>query len=340
MSASIAFIICTEPGRLEKQSLLLVESIRKFGGNLKDTPIYSFHPRQDGYIADSTQSAFQSLGVIHDKVLLNIKYHDYYLANKPYVCAYAESQIDADILVFLDSDKCFFAEPKEFFLPENFLVGVRPEYGRGIGSTGKQDSQDSYWQKLYEVLNVQNEIFVETPIGSKIIRAYWNSGLIVTKRKAGIFQAWKNNFEKLMELNIAPAQGIYFVEQSSLAATICSQLKESEIFTLTPQYSYALPLHNRLSKPYKIKNFDEIVSIHYFNMFAYDNWQKKLNDLRGINKKSEKYTWLCNSIVRYDMPFEKVSHDYILKLRRIEQKLSTYKIKINFSHWLEKKLIK
>ncbi len=45
MSIPLAFVICTEPGRLEPQSLMLAESIRKFCGNLKDTPIYSFHPR-------------------------------------------------------------------------------------------------------------------------------------------------------------------------------------------------------------------------------------------------------------------------------------------------------
>ena len=144
MSIPIAFLICTEPGRLEKQSLLLAESIRKFCGDLKDTPIYSFHPRSGDPIASETISAFESLGVIHQQIVLNTDYNAYPYANKPLVCAYAENNIDADILVFLDSDKCFFNEPKEFFLPQDYDIGLRPEYGKSIASTGKGDSYDDY----------------------------------------------------------------------------------------------------------------------------------------------------------------------------------------------------
>ena len=122
MSLPIAFIICTEPGRLEGQSLMLAESIRKFCGELKNTPIYSFHPRVGEPISKQTQQAFEALQVIHQQVPINREFHEYYLANKPLVCAYAEQNIDAKILVFLDSDKCFFCEPKEFLLPVNCNV--------------------------------------------------------------------------------------------------------------------------------------------------------------------------------------------------------------------------
>ena len=61
MSIPLAFVICTEPGRLEPQSLMLAESIRKFCGNLKDTPIYSFHPRTGTPIAIETQKAFEQV---------------------------------------------------------------------------------------------------------------------------------------------------------------------------------------------------------------------------------------------------------------------------------------
>ena len=178
MSIPIAFIICTEPGRLEKQSQIFAASIREFGGKFKDTPIYSFHPRTGDPVKEETLKQFKSLRVEHQQIPLNIKYHDYYLANKPFVCAYAEETIDAEILVFLDSDKCVFGEPLEFLLPEQYNVGLRVEYGRGIGSTGPNDVQDEYWQQLYQALGVKQERFVCTPIGNKTIRAYWNSGMV------------------------------------------------------------------------------------------------------------------------------------------------------------------
>jgi hypothetical protein len=336
MSIPIAFLICTEPGRLEKQSILLAESIRKFGGSLKNTPIYSFHPRKGEPISKPTMNAFESLGVLHQQIILNTDFHEYYLANKIVTCAYAEQNIDADILVWLDSDKCFFAEPKEFFLPSNYNIGLRPETGRGIGSKGKWDIQDSYWKKLYEVCDVKGEIFVNTLIGNTRVRAYWNSGMVATRRYAGIFTAWKNNFEKAMKLKIAPPQGIYFLEQSLLSATVCSM--EENIFTFSPSYSYPLPLHNRLSKPAKLKSFDEIVSIHYFNMFFYNDWENSLNSLRNLDKTSDKFKWLRESIDRHKMPFASPPHKYIIKIRKLEQKLRVFRLKINLSGLIERLL--
>lgn len=334
MSLPIAFIICTEPGRLEGQSLMLAESIRKFCGNLKDTPIYSFHPRVGEPISIETRKAFTALQVIHQQLPINQEFHDYYLANKPLVCAYAEQNIDAEILVFLDSDKCLFSEPEEFLLPVGCNIRMRPEYGQGIGSTGSQDPQDWYWMKLYEVLGVKREIFVNTPIANKTIRGYWNSGLVAVRRNAGIFTAWKENFEKVMRLDITPPQGIYFVEQSVLSVTLCSL--EENVPHFSSAYSYPLPLHNRLSKESRIKAWDEIVSIHYFNLFFYNDWNAQIKSLKSFNRASNKYQWLCEAVTRHNMPRTSVLHRHMLTVRRMEQKLRNFNVDVNLSGFIEK----
>lgn len=331
---SIAFIICTEPGRLEGQSLLLAESIRTFAGNLKNTPIYSFHPRIGEPISINTQKAFKELDVIHQQIPINTQFSNYYLANKPLVCAYAEENVDSDILVFIDSDKCFFSEPQELLIPEGYNVGIRPEYGQGIGSAGRNDSQEWYWQKLYQLLGVKREIFVNTPIGNKRIRGYWNSGLVSVRRNAGIFKAWRMNFEKAMHLNITPPQGIYYLEQSILSATISAL--EGDIYELSSAYSYPLPLHNRLSKPYKLNSLNSTVSIHYFNMFYYYDWQKQLETLRNFNRKEEKYQWLCQGVIKYKMPFRPTLHRHLVTIKRIENRLNRLKLNINISGWIER----
>ncbi len=333
MSIPIAFIICTEPGRLEKQSQILAKSIREFAGKLKDTPIYSFHPRTGEPVKEETLRQFDLLGVQHQQIPLNVKYHDYYLANKPLVCAYAEENIDAEILVFLDSDKCFFGEPLEFFLPEQYNVGLRVEYGRGIGSTGANDVQEEYWQQLYQVLGVKKERFVITPVGNKKIRAYWNSGMVAVRRSAGIFTAWKNNFEKVIELQITPKQGNYMIEQSVLSVTICAM--DEPVFTFSPAYSYPLPAHNRLSKEFKINDFAKIVSIHYFGLFYYRNWQQQLNKLKGINKNSANYRWLCQTISKYELDYYPQTKKYLLLLKKVEKRLRQFDININISSLFE-----
>jgi hypothetical protein len=333
MSLPLAFIICTEPGRLEKQSQILAASIRKFGGQLKDTPIYSFHPRSGSSVAEETLQQFAKLGVDHQQVILNVKYQDYYLANKPYVCAYAEETIDAEILVFLDSDKCIFAEPTEFLLPSNYNIGLRVEYGRGIGSTGTQDVQDDYWQQLYQTVGVKQERFVCTPIGNKKIRAYWNSGMVAVRRSAGIFTAWKDNFERVMEAGIVPKQGNYMIEQSSLSATVCAL--ELDVFPFSDPYSYPLPLHNRLSPKFQLASFDQLVSIHYFGLFYYRSWQKELDKLKNLDKRSPNYDWLCQTISDYDLDYKPITTKYYYLLKKIENILKQFNIKINISELIK-----
>jgi len=42
-----AFLICVEHGRLEGEAILLVESLRAWGGRCADSPVYAFAPRPD-----------------------------------------------------------------------------------------------------------------------------------------------------------------------------------------------------------------------------------------------------------------------------------------------------
>src|SRR5690349_16939311 len=42
-----AFLICVEHGRLESEAILLVESLRAWGGSCADAPVYAFAPRPD-----------------------------------------------------------------------------------------------------------------------------------------------------------------------------------------------------------------------------------------------------------------------------------------------------
>lgn len=291
MSIPIAFIICTEPGNLEKQSILLVKSIRTFGGSLKDIPIYSFQPRKGANINKQTLNFFDSHGVSHQKILLNQKYPLYGVANKPFVCAYAEETIDADTLVFLDSDQCFFSAPTELLLPEQYDVAVRPEDFNLIGSKGENDKNEEYWRTLYDICQVKNELFVTTTVDNQKIRAYWNSGMVAVKRNKRIFTTWRNNFVQVMEQKIQPERGLFFVEQSVLSATICSTT--DAILTLPINYNYPLNSHHKLAQVQKLKSFDHAVSIHYHKIFR-NQYEQALEKLDV--DKSTAYKWLYEEI--------------------------------------------
>jgi hypothetical protein len=304
MSTSIAFLICTEAGPIENHSLLLVESIRKFGGSFKDAPIYSFEVRNTPEISSKTLNALKSFEVVHIRKFLNSKYTNFVFANQPCLGAWAEENIDAEVLVLLDSDKVFFNEPEEFLLPSEYDVGVRPVFIKNVGSEGESDPNEEYWQQLYELVGVRNNMFVTSTVDQKTIRAYWNGGLVAVKRNLGMFSNWKHNLEKVLEKGIQPrVAGNFYVSQTTMAATICGMT--DKVKTLSPQYNYPISLHNTLykrsSQLEQFTNFDELVSIHYTNSnkFRDKGLANSLASLNNLDRTSVKYQWLSEYLEKH-----------------------------------------
>jgi hypothetical protein len=300
---TIAFLMCTEGGQLEQESLLMAESFRKFTGSFQTAPLYSFQIRDKNDVSIETIKALEAFNVEHRKVVLNQKYPDYPLANKPLLCAYAEQEIDADILVFLDSDLVFFSEPKEFLLPSDYEVGIRPEHHKMIGSEGPHDPNDTYWSRLYNLSGMQADDhekvpFVTTTVDQKRIKAFWNSGVVAVRRQAGVFTAWKETIEKLLVEGTTINQENFYYEQSALSATICALKKR--VWNFSPGYNYPIHSHNEMPASERLGCLEDIVCVHdhFFRnrreWYRERIWVKTLMRLKEFDKRSPKYEWLYN----------------------------------------------
>jgi hypothetical protein len=163
MDMPIDGVLCTEP-HLEKQSLLLVRSIRRFAGRLRDIPLFSFSPRDCLVPSARTLGEFESLNVVHQNIPLNTRYRDSGVANKPAVCAYAEATIPAERLAFFDSDTVMLDEPLELLLDNGVDVAARPVDTENIGvarvDAGLGTANERYWQTLYEICGVNRIGFI------------------------------------------------------------------------------------------------------------------------------------------------------------------------------------
>jgi hypothetical protein len=301
---SIAFLFCTEGGPLEQESLLMAESFRRFTGRFKDAPLYSFQVRDRPDVSPETLAALANLGVQHQKVVLNTRYPDYPLANKPLLCAYAETAIAADILVFLDSDLVFWSEPNEFLLPPEYDLGIRPEHHKMIGSEGEDDPNDAYWQRLYQLAGVaQANWYVTTTVDQKRVRAFWNSGVVAARREAGIFSAWKTTLEKLLTGGDVINSENFYYEQSSLSATICAGAYK--IWPFSPGYNYPIHSHNALPASEQVNRVDDIVCVHdhFFRQrkewYRERIWVRTLKQPQHLDRTSTQYQWLCNYLQQH-----------------------------------------
>ncbi|MEL7250856.1 MAG: hypothetical protein AAFO03_20675 [Bacteroidota bacterium] len=219
---NIEIIICTEKGRLEDKSALLVVSLRRYGGILSNCKIFSYAPRAGRLPSEKFLKFCEEFGVTVVDEVLNTDYVDYPLANKPIVCAYHEKRSTADYLLFMDSDT-LIVNPltQEDLFSVDFDVALNPvDYPNVATNISFSSGEATYWRRLYESLNIQARQTVRTTITKQDILQYYNSGFVLAKRSVKLFHHWFGNFRQVWKQEIYPEAGQFFVEQSVLSATI------------------------------------------------------------------------------------------------------------------------
>ena len=187
----IGFVACIEAGVLEAQALLLFESIRRYAGRFSNCAVYALSPRAGHPISIDARKKLAELGVHYSDTLLNRECPEYGSANRVAAAAHIEATRPHEILVILDSDTLFLREPSEFALPPNIDVAVRPVDVKGISTGGPGDTFDAYWHHLCHCCSVDYDRIPwgETFVDHFHIKANYNAGLTVVRRRVGILQS-------------------------------------------------------------------------------------------------------------------------------------------------------
>jgi hypothetical protein len=290
----IAFILCAERGVLERTSVLFARSLRQFGGRLRDAPIHTYAPRHGFDIGAGTKRDLEKLEVTHHYHPLNLRFPDYPLANKPFVAAFAERTLAADVIVFADSDMIVLSEPSALIIPEDHDVGIRPVDLKGIGVSDERDEEYPYWHDLYGVCGVKDKSFVKATVSGERIFSYWNTGLIASRTTKQLFSGWLENFTKVMSAGLIPKAGRHFVEQSSFAASALAT--KTRVFQLPNAYNYPIHLHAQLPITKKIKSLDDMVIIHYHSIFQRTGKYADNNPLAAFLNCNERSRWLIKQL--------------------------------------------
>ncbi len=257
-----AYVICTEPGRLESESMLLAASIRKFGGAASDWPILSYQPRATGPLAPRTMQVFEQLDVTHRQVILNTEFTDFPLANKPLSAAHIADTLEYENLVLLDGDKIFLAEPTLLLPPMKKPAAVRPVHKKIMGTTGT-DENAQLWKELYEAFGLTSRRRVNTTLHGENIQAYWNSGLVAAQTSSGLFQRWSELLQQVLRSEWKQRLS-YFAEQIALAMAIDSL--ELDVEELPPAYNYP-GVPGQLGPNGVRLGWNDLVTLHYHKIF-------------------------------------------------------------------------
>ena len=299
-SPDLAFVACIEAGVLERQALLLFESIREYAGRLADCPIYALAPRAGLGVGRATRDRLGALHVDYIDRVLNTACVEYGSTNRVVEAAHIEDTTAHEILVVLDSDTLVLREPEAFLLPQDVDAAVRPVDYKGVCTSGPADPFDGYWRRLCEICGVgYDEIpWIQSYVDEVRVKASYNGGLVVVRRDRGILRRWSDFFLASVRAGLrpraeavafrsstgavaAPASRMWGSNQAALSlalwtsssksgsSTSSSTTTKRRVLTLEPTYNYPLHAHEALGER-RARDFNQLVHVHYHWLFEPD----------------------------------------------------------------------
>lgn len=310
----LGIIIVIESGDLEQKARLLIDSIRTFGGEAKNSKIWAVKPRKGKSLSKETLNFLKEKNVEIIEKNLNTHWHMYGLANKIYATAYVEKKFgkDYETLLFLDSDTIVIDEIDVDILEGRYDVAIKPLDGEYL-ALKETDKISPFWEMIYKKCSVSTgKIWkVKTTVNHLDILAYFNSGVIFSNAGSSLFTKWLENFKLFSTDKRAYQLGhleYYFLEQALLSGTILGCLPQNKVKILDNRFNYSINFHRQLENE-EGNNKANIKIIHYHSSF-YENWKENLPFISPeLNSwlhqrlpllKFEKTTFhKCHSVFRY-----------------------------------------
>ena len=267
---------------------ILVESIRSFGGNLSQSPVWIF----------TTDAVPDVNPVIENTRFLPLHTPEnighYPFANKVAACAQAEAMAppNGQTLVWIDPE-CLVVQPPELFdLAMGFDAAVRPVHIKNVGLSSNEPL-DPFWQKVYEVGGLDEApLTVETFVGQECIHAYFNSHAFAINPAQKLMSRWLNCFTRLVSdpaFQTAVCQDMrhqIFLHQAVLSALLVAELDEQRIHILPPSYNYPYNLHPAVPAARRARTLNELVC------FTYEECSLQPETVTDIEIDEPLFTWL------------------------------------------------
>lgn len=244
---------------------LLVDSLRRFGGELSEVPFWVFSP--DPGAVGQLES-----GVTH--VLPLIAQHpvsSYLFGWKVAACALAEQLAPAGTqsLIWIDATCLITQPPTELILSADHDAAFRPVHIQNVGLQPTKPLDD-FWSGIYHAVGVEDvSSTVMSFVDGQLLRAYFNSHSFSINPGLGLMNRWREVFQGLV--NNAAFQSAacrdeihqVFLFQAILSALVATTLDPARVRILPPTYNYPFNLQNRIPPERKLSALNNAVSFTY-----------------------------------------------------------------------------
>jgi hypothetical protein len=264
-----------------RQSLLLVQSLRAFGGSLAASPMMALVPVA-GVLDAEIDAGLRACDVDVVPFAVPEALEEMPLSERAASAAQAEiaAQDVARLLVWLDSDTLILREPSGLRIPAEARIGCRPVDLCLIGSPWEEEP-DAFWKAIYAGCGVEpDRVFpVNTMVEGEAIRAYFNAGCLVVRPQARLLRRWLAailSLEGREKFRALTGRQKLFFHQAVLAGTLLAALRREEIAVLPPTVNYPLHLHHRVPADRRPTSLREVESCRYESVFELGDWDSRL----------------------------------------------------------------
>lgn len=307
MRDGVTFVLCIENNAIGPQALLLCESIRRFAGRHRDAPIVAVAPRPGLGIGRHARARLEGMGVEYAEEPLNLCCPQYGSANRVFAAAWVEARARTEWIVVLDSDTVFLDEPE---LPDDGDVAARPVDMKGSATEGPGDPFEAYWTRVAELRSIPLDRlpFIRTTVGGERIRASYNGGLVVVRRRKGILAVWADLFARSAMAGLKPWRGSgrdFFASTGFVGREASEYMGSNQaaaalaIWSTTSRVveypaTYNVPLHLMLERPGLAAHWCDgsPVHVHYHWLFAWRH-EAALAALRELAVAPDRLDWLA-----------------------------------------------
>lgn len=267
------FLILFRSAAGERIARTVIESLRAFGGPLRDSSVWAFV-----LDPDRAPHALPGIEGVHRfPLIIEESCPPYPFATKVAACARAEEMAGAEIrsLVWLSLDCLVINPPLLFDLGSAFDAAFRPVHHRNIGSPA-DEPPDAFWQGIYRALGVDDMPYtVESFADGQTIRPYFNSHCFAFNPATGLCRAWWTAFKALATdkaFQAGPCRDELhhiFLHQAVLSALVAKLLAWERVRLLPPEYNYPLNLLKELPPNLRVPTLNNLVNAVYEEAFPW-----------------------------------------------------------------------
>lgn len=201
---STTFLLCVESGFFEAQTVLAVECLRRFGGQLANAPVLVVTPRLGPALTARTLRRFADLDVAYVRWDLGNRHDWHPYTNKALAAQVAEEFATTSQVTWLDSDVLVVDEPSGLLLAENEGFAICA-FDKNVGSSGPGDRNEAYWQALadYYGVAVCDLPWVKTEVERARVRFRLDSAVYSFRTGTALGRAFVSDFDGMFSSRVA-----------------------------------------------------------------------------------------------------------------------------------------